>query len=99
MDDKKHISMADFLRFLRAVKAERPCERCGSSAWAVYTRPDASGVTAMSGIMATSPEFTLIFSEFYPFVMYGCKVCGNTYLHNWITVSGWLKDNEEKADG
>lgn len=87
------ILMQDFTRYLDAKSAKSPCSRCGSFEWTIFTDPDNPEYASMGALGATDPDQLIMAGRFYPFVVYYCRNCSNSYFHAWHVVADWISKN------
>ena len=89
------VKMAEFVRYLDAVGATGPCSRCGHVGWSLITRPERPDLAATVALAATSEEGKMQVGRYYPFFVYSCDKCGNSYMHSWFKAVDWMNENPE----
>lgn len=89
----KPLLMDDIVRFLDSVEAKGACARCGRFAWTLFTRNENQDYGAAAGMVATSEDGAMMVGRYFPFAVYYCNNCGNSYLHHWPVIQRWLEQN------
>lgn len=89
----KPLLMSDLVRFLDGVEAKGACARCGQFSWTLFTRNDSPEHGAAAGLVATAPDGAMMIGSYFPFAVYYCNNCGNSYMHHWPVIQRWLEQN------